>query len=138
MDIATLHRNATALKSEGDLDGAINLLLQAKTLANQNPISCPIDSWLRLPLFLQQAGRFDEAMAEFNELLENPPITREKDSPLELLVLEMLTHADMCAIYDKMRLACDRENRFKESEQYEKLSKKHDREWAKLNRKLNR
>jgi tetratricopeptide (TPR) repeat protein len=138
MDISTLHKNATAYKNAGDIENAISLLYQAKLLANQNPISCPIDSWLRLPLFLQQAGRFNEAMAEFNDLLENPPITREKDSPLEPLVLEMLTHADMCAIYDKMRLACDRENRFKESEQYEKLSKKHDREWVKLNRKLNR
>lgn len=134
-DVATLHRQATELKNNGDLLGAIAALRQAKSQMVKRPAGSTVESWLRLPLFLQHEGMFDEAMVEFEELLASPPVTRDA-AHIDPRTLEMLTHAELCAIYDKMRLACDRENLFAKSSEYEKLSVKHDKAWAKLSRKI--
>ncbi len=60
-----LDRQATALKKAGDWDGAIAALRERKALMGWQ--------WQddKLAMYLQHAGRFDEAMAEIQWLLEN-------------------------------------------------------------------
>lgn len=62
-----LDRQATAFKKAGDWDGAIAALRQRKSLLGLR--------WddLKLAKYLQQAGRFDEAMAEVQWLLDQAP-----------------------------------------------------------------
>jgi tetratricopeptide (TPR) repeat protein len=63
-DSYQLERRATELKKIGDWDGAIAALRRVKALAG--------DSYedTRLAKYLQDAGRFDEAMAEIQWLLD--------------------------------------------------------------------
>ncbi len=138
---ARLGREATALKSSGDMDVAIQCLREVKRLMVANPSGCTVQQWLRLPLYLQLAGRFDEAMGEFQELLASPPLARDLRATGRRLeskdVLNMLLHSDFAAIYDKMRLACRREGLTEEAEQYRRLADEHDLGWQRLNEKVN-
>lgn len=58
-----LERQATALKQAGDWAGAIDCLKKAQAIRG------PLESDTRLAKYLQQAGRFDEAMEEIQSLL---------------------------------------------------------------------
>lgn len=67
---AALNREATALKLLGDWTGAIEKL----KLAQVEMLECgchTVDSWCRLPFFLQYAGRYEESMREFDFLIED-------------------------------------------------------------------
>ena len=68
-----LLRDATQKKDEKNLDGAIASLREAYKLMAQSTISYPIETFLRLPLYLQQAGRYAESIQEFERLLSNTP-----------------------------------------------------------------
>lgn len=59
-----LERRATALKQQGDLDGAIACLKKAQSIRG------PLDADTRLAKYLQLAGRFDEAMEEMRHLID--------------------------------------------------------------------
>lgn len=122
-ELAALYREATAAKKEKDWDRAIACLRQANERVGLN---YDIPGSLRLPSFLQQAGRFDEAMLEFNRLLAD----------VENYVGRTLDHAtpnirrsavaSHCfRIYDKMRLACQREKRTEDAERYAALYQQH-------------
>lgn len=65
--LADLNRQATAAKDRKDWDSAVQILRQAK--AHQGEMYQDT----RLASFLQQAGRFDEAMTEFEWLLQRVP-----------------------------------------------------------------
>lgn len=62
---AALEKQATALKKEGDWDGAIALLRKAKALHGS------LYQSTRLAKFLEQAGHFEEAMQEVQWLVEH-------------------------------------------------------------------
>lgn len=66
-----------------------------------------IDPFLRLPLYLQQAGKNDEAWSEFNRLLV-------EGYPNQMKIRELIP-MNHSAIYDKMRLFLQRENKPRES-----------------------
>lgn len=66
-----LLKEATQKKSDKDLDGAITCLRKAYKLMSHSNISYPIETYLRLPLYLQQAGHYNESIAEFEKLLSN-------------------------------------------------------------------
>jgi len=68
-----LLKEATKKKNEKDLAGAIDCLREAYKLMAQSSISYPIETFLRLPLYLQQAGRYDESVTEFEKLLKTSP-----------------------------------------------------------------
>lgn len=72
-ETAALHRKATSLRDAGDLDSAIVALQKAQERMRQSNFSHTAESWVRLPLFLQQAGRFHEAELEFQRLLDDLP-----------------------------------------------------------------
>jgi len=118
-----LLKEATKKKNEKDLDGAVACLREAYKLMAQSSISYPVETYLRLPLYLQQAGRYKESIVEFETLLRNSPdkiarefsnITKKKQKGLSAM--------ECAAIYDKMRLASQREKYFSHAVYYQVLS----------------
>jgi tetratricopeptide (TPR) repeat protein len=79
-ETATLGRQATVLKNLKDWDGAIVCLQKMQVRMWQSPIQYPVDTWCRLALILQQAGRFDESEREFEKLLAELPALARKQS----------------------------------------------------------
>ena len=82
-DDAELLKLATQYKSDGDWDKAIAALRQAQAGMLASGVLYPAATWCRLPLYLQQAGKFDEAMQEFDFLLRDLPRRARKDSGLD-------------------------------------------------------
>ena len=64
-----LLKQATAQKNAGDLPSAIKSLKIAYEELNKNSMLYPIQTYLRLPLYLQEAEIKDEAWEEFNKLI---------------------------------------------------------------------
>lgn len=131
--IADLHREATRYKGS-DWDKAIGLLQEAAELMRKNNTNHLMQQWLRLPLLLQQAGRFDEAMQEFERLLTEvrPKAERELGAYFDLKHIECRTHLDCSRIYDKMRLACKRQKLNDKAQEYQSLFEHHKLEFEKL------
>lgn len=76
---ARLMRESTRLKKEGDMAGAIDHLRGAKALMLQSRISYPIETWCKLPRYLKDAGRFDEAIAEMHWMIDDLPRRAAKE-----------------------------------------------------------
>lgn len=57
--ISKLNKQATAYKADNDLDAAIACLVEAKGLIYRTAVSFPVQTWLRLPMFLQAADRLE-------------------------------------------------------------------------------
>lgn len=118
-----LLKDATKKKDEKDLDGAISCLREAYKLMAQSTISYPIETFLRLPLYLQQAGRYAEAVEEFEKLLRNAPAKIAKEfSHVSAKRQNGLAAMERATIFDKMRLAAQREKQFVYSAYYQVLS----------------
>lgn len=102
-DASTLLRKATELKDAGEIDNAIETLRQAYLAISKTSIDYGVETFLRLPLYLQAAGRNDEAWGEFNLLLThgypNHPMQPGARANFE------------SKIYDKMRLFLLREGK---------------------------
>ena len=111
--ISALLKQATKLKQEGKTDDAIQCLRDAFAKIKNCSEVYSIDTYLRLPLYLQQAGRNDEAWSEFNNLLINTGQLGSGDTVLPM---------DHSKIYDKMRLFLQREKRFLEAVRFGILS----------------
>lgn len=121
--VGELHRRATALVNDGNLPDAIECLRQAQAIMRSNPgVVFTVQQWLRLPLFLQQAGCFDEAMAEFDRLIEEADARALSEHPhLPDDIALLMAHSRRARIYDKMRLACKRQKCADLEARYEKL-----------------
>jgi hypothetical protein len=125
--ISQLHKKATALKKT-DIHHAIECLREANNIIEQSGSAKEIEPLLRLPLFLQQAGLFDDAVEEFNLLLHDA----EKDAVLCIPennrtenTLKSAIHFRHWAIYDKMRIAYKRQKLIHQSEEYSKMAAEH-------------
>jgi hypothetical protein len=97
--VQRLLKEASQKKRSGDLDGAITLL----KAAYRHSWSFPIEVYLRLPLYLQESGKKDEAWKEFNRLVlwvNSKPRYSPEGTPMEL-----------SSIWDKMRLFLQREGK---------------------------
>jgi len=101
---------ATQAKQDGDIENAIELLKTAYAKIKEEKIIYGIQTYLRLPLYLQEAGRGDEAWKEFNNLI----ISATSDS--------LVMYMDHSIIYDKMRLFLQREGNNKAAIHYGFLS----------------
>ena len=129
-ETAALLRKATEYADAKDWDCAISCLRKANARA---PFQVLGKSALRLPLYLQKAGRFDEAMREFERLLSgvesgiNSQFAHRSTS-----VRTMLAHAEYQAIYDKIRLAFQRQGLAAQAAEYGKLAENHKRHHARL------
>lgn len=118
-----LLKEATKKKNGKDLDGAITCLRTAYKLMAQSNISYPIETYLRLPLYLQQAGHYTESIAEFEKLLSNSPQKIAKEfSHISKQEQKGLSAMECSTIYDKMRLASQREKQFNYAVYYQILS----------------
>jgi hypothetical protein len=98
-----LLKEATTKKKSGDINGAIKALRDSYKMINENPMSYPIQTYLRLPLYLQEAGKGDEAWSEFNQLIMWVN-TKQRYSP-------EVTPMELSIIWDKMRLHLQREGK---------------------------
>jgi hypothetical protein len=102
-DVSTLLRKATELKNAGKIDAAVETLRQTYSAISKTSIDYGVETFLRLPLYLQAAGRNDEAWREFNFLLThgypNQPVQPGARDNVE------------SKIYDKMRLFLLREGK---------------------------
>ena len=86
---------------------------------------------VRLPLFLQRAGRIDDALTEFERLIRETPLRVAHFIP-RASERECIEHADLAVIYDKMRLALKREKRLPEASKAEAAASRHREENQRL------
>jgi hypothetical protein len=99
----SLLKQATAQKRGGDVVAAIRTLRLAYEQIKKGLLTYSVDTFLRLPLYLQEAGRNDEAWSEFNKLIiEGYP------NQLNDLGVRAMEHSK---VYDKMRLFLQREGK---------------------------
>ena len=123
-EFTALHRKATELKSAKQWEEAIACLRKAKALAG--PDECTVQRLCRLPLFLQQAGHFDEALAEFQELLDNAEAANQKEFEHQRKnVWEKFLHLRLSEIYGHMMTACKRQKRLDLLEIYSEKARFH-------------
>ena len=94
MDAYELLKKATKQRDAGKIDEAINTL--HKAYSNLNPRETPMEVYLRLPMYLLDAGRPDEAWGEFNRLIHE---TSQRYSSLPATM-----YRNLCPIYKKMRI----------------------------------
>ncbi|MBU2522279.1 MAG: hypothetical protein KKD50_08635 [Proteobacteria bacterium] len=97
-----LNREATALKQEGKINEAIEKLMEAYREAQERKLSLTVKDYLRLPAYLQEAKRNDEAWSWFNRLIQE-------------CASDFMSLSD---IYDKMRLFRQREKAHKDAVKY--------------------
>lgn len=109
-DPDSLLKEATTAKKSGNLDEAATLLRKAYAAISKSDLDYGAKTFLRLPLLLQEAGKFDDAWDEFHHLLTKGYPNQSKDSQLV-----PMSHSD---IYDKMRLFLQREGRNDEAVKY--------------------
>jgi hypothetical protein len=102
---AQLLKRATEL-SKTDMSAAIQTLRAAYEAIAQTDIQYGIETFLRLPLYLQRAGRFTESLHEFHRIFASflPPPSRSGFS-------EGVHFNELGVIYDKLRLAAQRQKR---------------------------
>jgi tetratricopeptide (TPR) repeat protein len=126
LKISALCREATTYK-DVDWDKAVACLQEAKALMKKSKVVRGIETWTRLPVFLQQAGRFNEAIKEFKWLLKTVGSRRKKEfKHIEYpTFFECYTHLDHSVIYDKMRMVCKREKRDEDMKKYQALCEQH-------------
>lgn len=96
-----LLKEATARKKSGNIKGAVEALRASFELFSKLSYSYPIETYLRLPLYLQEAGQKDEAWAEFNKLIMWVNV--------EPRYLPEITPIEQSIVWDKMRLFLQRE-----------------------------
>ncbi|MEX0723027.1 MAG: hypothetical protein WD053_04085 [Gracilimonas sp.] len=102
-DPRDLLKKATSKKKEGKFNEAILLLKRAYQEIAKGNINHGINPFLRLPNYLQEVGKPDEAWGEYNRLLNN-------GYPNQLNDFSVVT-MEHSKIYDKMRLFLQRENK---------------------------
>lgn len=121
--LTTLLRESTTFKDAGRWIEAVASLYQAKALMLASTVCYPAETWCKLPLYLQQAGRFTEAMDEFQFLLDDLPRRARHDAQLDnpnvgpeaskQRFYKTILKADEPIIKDKRALAQKRETKRK-------------------------
>ena len=99
--VRELMRATTAL-SETDPNAAVETFREAAALVPQTETDYGVAPFLRVPRYLQQAGRQEEAWQEFHNLLTNGYPNMQKG--------DQARHWIERDVYDKMRLFLQREN----------------------------
>jgi hypothetical protein len=110
---AELLKEATQKKYDRDFDGAISCLRKAYELLARSATIYPIETYLRLPLYLQKSGRYKESLVEFKKLLSNNRAKiHDEFSHCSTKEQEGLSAMECSITLDKMRLAAQREKQF--------------------------
>jgi len=113
-DPSVLLKEATAAKQSGNLEKAIEILRTAYKEIPKSGITYSTQTFLRLPMYLQEANKPDEAWKEFEYLLKKGVPNESRDQQLIPMY-----HA---VIYDKMRLFLQKEKRNQDAVKYGILS----------------
>lgn len=116
IEVKNLLKKATALKSKRELHKAIGCLEKADALANRAGIFETKPSGLRIPMYLQLAGRYDEAMTIFSQYLSTDPVDAAnivKHRPIH--IRRSSSCQAFSRIYDKMRLVTMRQGMEREA-----------------------
>ncbi|ABW68072.1 hypothetical protein [Desulfosudis oleivorans] len=111
-DPSKLLKQDTSAKKSGNMDEAISLLRKAYKAIAKSDMNSGVDTFLRLPLYLQEANRTEEAWNEFENLLTKGYPNQQPNKYPQLLPMDRST------IYDKMRLFLQREGRNDEAVKY--------------------
>ncbi len=111
-DARALLKKATALHGEKHYLAAVECLKAAYDLMWDEETIWPVSTYLRLPLYLQKAGKYEEALEEFRDMLEDANVTVNREFK-HLSPAKRKSHVVFRrhAIYDKMRVAAQREKR---------------------------
>lgn len=115
IDSGALLREATANKAAGNVNGAIELLKRFWIAEPFGSSGYGVEAYLKLPMYLQVAGRRDEAWRTLNVLIADYVLSTPK---LNDQVLPMMRSE----IYDKMRLFWQREGEASSAVKYGILS----------------
>ena len=81
--VGTLLKKATEQKKSGDINNAILTLKLAYGEIAKTTIEYPVETFLRLPMYLQEAKQNDEAWKEFNKILAYGFPNQIKDKEME-------------------------------------------------------
>lgn len=127
-EISELEKEATT-HAVKDWDKAIACLEQVKILKKKAGFTYSFKSYLRLPDYLQQAGRMEDALIEFEELISETPdrvfasIIDKKEYSLELKkeIQKQQEYQQLSEIYKKMALTYKREKQEYQQEYYNDL-----------------
>lgn len=79
-ETADLFKRSTAMKAAGDWPSALAALAAAKERMVLSPVTYPMDAWCKYPRYLQQAGRYEDAVRELDWLLNDLPRRARKES----------------------------------------------------------
>ena len=112
-----LDRQATAAKKRGDWDAAITALRKRKALLG--------DQWVddKLAKYLQQAGRFEEAMLEMQWLLNHSQAWSRLTFGHQPVSVQQSQHAGHSArLHKAAALICKREAQFEVQAKHEHLA----------------
>ena len=117
--LSALLREATAFKDQKDWNAALKALAEGKSLMLVSPVCYPAETWCKYPLYLQQAGQFEEAIFEFNFLLADLKRRARRDARLDdpnvgpkrqkMVYYKGLIRNDERVIKEKMALAQSRQ-----------------------------
>ncbi|MBN1460605.1 MAG: hypothetical protein JXA57_13810 [Armatimonadetes bacterium] len=108
-----LLKEATARKERGDLRGAIGCLRSAYARIGKDD-GYTVSTFLRLPMYLQLAGKPRQAWREFDLLLRHGYAGQPRAKGLRAM--------DVSEVYDKMRLFLQREGRARDAVAYGVMS----------------
>lgn len=126
--IRYLGREATRLKSEGDIHQAVSCLEEIWVAVWDSSIGYDAKLLVRLPMYLQHAGRFSEAEQRFQTLLkvaEKYARKASKDHDLAELYAPFLENSFLHDVYHAMRIAYKRAKKTEVSNEYADLANKH-------------
>ena len=108
---------AFSYKEQGDWDSAIEYLKKSYEAYYESPLEYPYDyniqDFVRLPLYMHQAGYKEEAWETFEKFLKGYlPVRTPNETGLEYDINKTWECRD---IYDKMRVSSDREKNYIQS-----------------------
>ena len=120
---AALTKLATQFKQQGDMDGAIAALEAAETAMEEGKTTYGVDTYCKLPLYLQQADRGEEAAQKLIALLEKyPPSWGKKLRRDRVGMFNNSIEKQRSIVYDKLRLVLQRDSKFQEAIPYAVLA----------------
>lgn len=136
--ISELNKQATQYSSS-DINKAIECLEVVWELIPNAMMNYGAKGYVRLPKFLQQAGRFDEAKQKFNELILLADYHAEQASKthdLKEFYCPFCKELFLSEVYDAMRIVYKREKLMEDVEHFKKLSEFHYQESQKYGEQL--
>lgn len=115
-----LMKQATAHKRAGNWEEALRCAGEAHAIAMASPAGgFAAEAWTKYPLYLQQAGRYDEAMRIFHQVLEAADSILAREMSHQPAFIQRGYASNLrSVVFDKMRVAAERERRNDEADAF--------------------